>query len=404
MDPGAPISGGIRIRPPQTGDYPAVQDVVLKSFGEHIDTKSGVMAEYPHEPWYDPEHLLVAEVDGRVVSQMGIRDGHLWIAGRPFPAGLVGTVCTLPEYRGRGIGARMIQASFGWMAKRGLALSYLHTIQERHGFYGRQGYRLSVIHEPKAVLDPGGGQKAGDAPEGIGIRRASHGDARTCNGLYEEHYGRMSGAWSRTEVFWERRLSGKPKLWSPGIPEFWIAENPEATAYVAVVRKPECRIVELAARPGPGEGAAAALVSAVIKDVPSGEVELTISPRDALWAEMAAFRPEDRSGEGHVMLRVQDRGRFLDCAEAILTPRARAEALALKVQFTDGGPPFLVGGSGRPLRIAASVHDLCALVYNGKRLEALLEDGGVELQEGAPEDLRAVFPDTFPARCPLDGY
>jgi predicted acetyltransferase len=362
------------------------------------------MAEYPDEPWYDPEHLLVAEIDGRVVSQMGIRDGHLWIAGHPCPAGLVGTVCTLPEYRGRGIGARMIQASLGWMAKRGLALSYLHTIPERYAFYGRQGYKLSVIHEPKAVLHPGDGRTVGDTPEGINIRRASRGDARACKKLYEEHYGRMSGAWSRTEVFWERRLSGKPKLWSPGIPEFWVAESPEVQAYLALVREPDCRIVELAARPGSGEDAAVALVSAVIQDGPSGEVGITLSPRDPLWDRLAAFRPEDRSGEGHVMLRVQDRGCFLDCAETILAPRARAEAIAPEVQFTDGGPPLRVEDSGRPLVVAASIHDLCALVYNGKRLDALVEDGSVDRREGAPEDLRAVFPDTLSARCPLDGY
>ena len=142
----------------------------------------------------------------------------------------------------------------------------------------------------------------------------------------------------------------------------------------------------------------------MIQDVPSSEVPITISPSDPLWIELAAFRPEDRSGEGYVMLRVQDRGRFLDCAEAILMPGARDEGLAMEVQFTGGGPPFRVGGSGRPLRIAVSIHDLCALVYNGKRLDALVKDGSVELLEGALEDLRAVFPDTRPARCPLDGY
>ncbi len=393
----------VRIRAMRPEEYPAVQEVVGRSFEEHISRNPGALEEYPHEPWYDPEHLLVAEVDGQLVSQMGVRDGSLWIDGRPFPAGLLGTVCTVPEYRGRGIGAKLVQASFEWMDRRGIALSYLHTSEARYAFYGREGYRLSPYYQPKAVLRtehiPGGVETT----DRVRIRRAAAEDAEACNTLYELYYGRLSGAWSRTEAFWVRRLAGKPKLWFAGCLEFWIAEAEALLAYLAVVRDETPRIVELAALPGE-EGALRGLLGHMMREMNAPEVEISIGSRDPLWTDLRGFLPEERTGHGYVMVRAQDRAAFLQQVEALVGSRATAANLSCEAHFGEGEPPVRLGEGGRSAEIGVSLHDLCALVYNGERLEALLEEGAVEIQEGTEADLRVLFPETFPARCPLDGY
>ncbi|MDP6777185.1 MAG: GNAT family N-acetyltransferase [Candidatus Latescibacteria bacterium] len=390
----------VKIRNPRPGEYPAVKKVVARSFEDHVKANPGALDDYADEPWYDPEHLLVAEIDGQLVSQMGVRTGTLWIDGHPFSAGLVGTVCTVPEWRAQKIGALMVQASSAWMVERGIEMSYLHTSTQRHAFYGRQGYRLSDYHQAKAMFRSGG--KGAGLP-GVRVRRATAGDAQACNTLYEAHYGRLSGAWSRTEAYWVRRLEGRPKLWFTGRPEFWIAEADGPLAYVAVVGGDRPQIVELAANPGQG-AAAAGLVRHVMDEIGACETEAAISPRDPLWHDLADFEPEDRSSYGYVLVRAQDEGSFLDRAGALLAERAGARGIRLRVRLTDGMTDLEVGEGERQVVMEASIHDLCALVYNGRSLDALLESGDAGIGEGQRADVAALFPQTWPERCPMDGY
>ena len=400
METSQTVLDRVLIRNMRSDEYPAAREVVASSFEDHVKSNPGALDDFPNEPWYDPEHLLVAELDGRTVSLMGVREGTLWIDGHPFAAGLVGTVCTVPEWRAHGIGARMIQASSAWMAKRGIELSYLHTSPQRHAFYGRQGYRLADYHQAKTVLRDGGG---GVEALGVVVRRATAGDARECNALYEAHYGRLSGAWSRTEAYWVRRLEGRPKLWFTGVPVFWIAEADGAVAYVVVVRGEKPRIVELAARPGRGE-AAAHLMRHAMGETGVREMEAAISPRDPLWSDLAGLGPEDRSSTGYVLVRAQNEEGFLKRAGALLGERADAQAIRLEVRLTDVATGLEVGQGDGVCVMTASVHDLCAVVYNGRRLDALLGSGDVEIVEGERSDLSLVFPETHPERCPMDGY
>ena len=82
-------------------DYPAVKEIIASSFPQVVQQYPQGLATYEQEPWYDPAHLLVAVVDGQVVSQMGVRNGLLWCSGIGITAGLVGTVCTSESYRGQ---------------------------------------------------------------------------------------------------------------------------------------------------------------------------------------------------------------------------------------------------------------------------------------------------------------
>ena len=392
------------IRPLRPEDYPAVQDIIARSFEDHIRDNPEGLADFPNEPWYDPQHLLVAEIDGRVVSQLGVRDGSLWIAGHPFPAGLLGTVCTHPDFRGRGIGARLVQGAFEWMANHGLTMSCLHTNPRRFDFYGRLGYRLSDTLYPKVVIrkDPIAREFA--VSDRIAIRRATPRDTHVCNALYGAHYGTLSGGWSRTEAFWARRLAGKAKLWVPGTPEFWIAEDPGPVAYLAVVAGDDPSIIELAALPGKGETAARMLVGYVLKNTDAPELILHIDPRDPLCAHLGNFQMENHEIADSVMVRIQDRAKFLDHAREILSLRARAVNCTCVLHINESEEPFQIGDGNTFLEVAMSQHDLCAVVYNGQRLNALLADGALNILQGAEEPLRALFPNTHPARCALDGY
>ena len=394
---------GVITRGLRPEDYAAVKEIIARSFGDHVRGNRGALEEYAEETWYDPDHLLVAEVDGRVVSQMGVRDGVLWIEGAGFPAGLVGTVCTLPEYRGQGIGTRMLRAAFGWMEARGLALSYLHTSAARYGFYGRSGYRPTIIQVPHAVIQVRRAREEAGA-EGISLRRATLADARGCDELYELYYGVMSGRWSRSGHFWERRLTGRPKLWVDGVPEFWVAEDERLLAYMAVVPGATPRVLELAARPGAGEMAARALVGQTAQGAESEHMDLGVSPHCPLWEALRDCGTEDRTTEAEVLVRMQDVDAFLEIAGPLLTRRAQQAGLSCVLNLRERELPVRMGEGGRMVELDLSAHDLCALVYNGKILDSLLEANDLEIQGGSRGDVEAIFPDTRPARCALDAY
>ena len=384
------------------GEYPAVKEIVARSFEDHLKTNPGALVEYEEEPWYDPEHLLVAEVDGKLVSQMGVRTGSIWVSGQPFPAGLVGTVCTLPEYRGKGIGAVMLREAGNWMSKRGLAFSYLHTSEARYGFYGRAGYRLGVIDRPKAVLRSAPDTTVARVSGDLTIRSATAADAGDCNRIYEAHYGRMSGAWSRTDRFWERRIQGRPKLWFTGALHFTVAEEGAPIAYVATEEGEGLHVTELASLPG-REPAALALLSAVLPG-PAEGATLAMGPDDPIWAHLGSCGPEDNGGQARVLVRIENLDAFLPTALKLLSRRADAVGVACSMMLSDSSKRVDFGRGDRRVELTLGEGDLCSLVYNGRRLAELLEKDQIDVRAGAPDDLYTLFPDTHPSRCEMDGY
>jgi len=183
------------VRPLVPEDYPAVKEIVTESFGADLpeDVRQPffqALKRYEEEPWYDPEHLLVAEVDGEVVSQMGVRTGRLSLGGAAsVPAALVGTVCTRASHRGQGIGSEMMRSAFGWMARFGPAVSYLHTSTERHGFYGRLGYRKAIMSCPRLMVDP---HRMGLSAASPPVRDATAADRELIGSIYTAQSGGRS--------------------------------------------------------------------------------------------------------------------------------------------------------------------------------------------------------------------
>ena len=397
MTAAADVVNRVTIRNMKPDEYPAVKEIVGRSFEDHIKGNPGALEEYQDEPWYDPEHLLVADLDGQLVSQMGVRRGDLWISGRAIPAGLVGTVCTLPEHRGKGIGAIMLREVGQWMAARGIAMSYLHTSEARYAFYGRGGYRLSAIDTPRTMIR----QSEGPSVEAVAFRTRPGlaGDASALNRIYRAHFGRLSGAWSRTDAFWQRRLSGRPKLWMAGIPVFTVAEDNDGrpVAYVGTVAGKERQLIELAAP------SVHPLIRAVIGDSKAG-IATSIGAQDPLRPYLEPFDPVDETSAGKVLVRIENPEAFSQAILPILEERAGSAGVLGTVTIRGLGETHRFGSESRPLSVALNQGDLAALVYNGRLLPELVSSGDVAVTAGEMSDLKTVFPDTHPARCSMDGY
>ena len=405
---GPPLSeGGIECRSLQPADYPVVKEIIAASFPQAVQANPRVLETYEKEPWYDPAHLFVAAVGGRVASHMGIRDGFLWCSGIGVPAGLVGAVCTARPLRGRGIGAQLMRASFAAMKRRGLAVSCLHTSVERYRFYSRLGYRKAILESPRLVIDL---DRAGldidlEGARHSETRTATAADAGALNSIYDAFYSQVSGSWSRTVPFWERRLLQKPKLFGAQPTAFRVGGGHRPVAYAALLEAAATGTVsEWGCLPG-AEDVAVGLLQTTLRDWRNRGVrvaELMLSTCHPLRPRVESLC-DDQSGLSEIRVRVQDRGLFVQRIAPLLDERARAAGLTVDIRFHDDGGALKIG-SGERLQLEIGVSDLFSLVYNGRRLPGLMDEGGLTATPCDCTLLSLLFPDTGATRCAQDAY
>ena len=68
----------------------------------------------------------------------------MWVAAVAVPVRTVGTVCTHPDYRARGIGRTLMGFADEVRRAEEVVLSRLHTSVARWAFYGRCGYVKAI--------------------------------------------------------------------------------------------------------------------------------------------------------------------------------------------------------------------------------------------------------------------
>jgi mycothiol synthase len=85
--------------------------------------KLATLLEREHEPWFDPEGLLVLEVEGRLA-------GSCWTKVHDRtepPMGEIYVIGVDPDFHGRGWGRALTRAGLDWLASRGLTVGMLYV-------------------------------------------------------------------------------------------------------------------------------------------------------------------------------------------------------------------------------------------------------------------------------------
>lgn len=179
--------------------------------------------------------IFADSITGRPVAHAGYLPQELIIEGHRIPVAALGSVCTLPEYRGQGLASRLVESIMEQAASEGLAIM---LISGDSGVYKRLGAVetgdfLTVQADGKGIsrLCASGGERADELDQcGIALGRATPDDLPA-----------MAAAYRRESVRYARSVSDFRELswWNQGMDRLggrehvWIARSePGALAYI----------------------------------------------------------------------------------------------------------------------------------------------------------------------------
>lgn len=108
------------------------------------------------------ENSLLLTVDGELAGGLQVYERSVVLGGAPVTAAAIGNVFTVPEYRGEGYGARLLEGTRAFLAEKGYPFSMLLT--GHRGFYEDVGWQpcpspVSVVADAAPLkLDDGRGE------------------------------------------------------------------------------------------------------------------------------------------------------------------------------------------------------------------------------------------------------
>lgn len=275
------------------------------------------------------ENLFVVVEDGRPVSHVGIIIRDINVFGCRIKTASVGSVGTLEEYRGRGFAGACLDAAEKKAVAEGASVT---LISGRRSLYTRFG---GVQVGSSLVADV----PAGDAADGISLRRAGAGDILVLEGLYEREpvrFHRPLEDWEATLKSLEARSRGKNDH-----ALFIVERAGEPVAYILGSHfiwddVPQTRVAEFA---GCRRSIMAAL-PAVCASLGGGAVEMKAPAWDTVLTGLlaaAGYPTQQQHLNGHTV-KVSSLENFLRQVQPLIEERVGlAAAGGLQYGTTDDG-------------------------------------------------------------------
>jgi predicted acetyltransferase len=156
--------------------------------------------------------LIVAEDSGSIVAHGFLFPLEGWFGGVRVAVGGVASVAVAPEARGHGSGGALLAELHARAFARGDSITLLYPF--RGGFYGRHGYAPASSHRKLRLSPRAIPQGWAHDPVGAScVRVAGPGDREPILRLYEACGKHCTGWMTRTNAFWERKLSNELCHW-----------------------------------------------------------------------------------------------------------------------------------------------------------------------------------------------
>ena len=212
-------------------------------FRPNEDALPRYRAYVEEEPAYRIDQSRVVVEQGRIVSHLRVWGRTIRVRGAELRAAGIGSLLTLPEYRGRGYARALMEDLERYVLEAGYDLGLLFTIIGT-SYYEAQGWTtipLPVFQiELSTELEP-------DGPlERVRELDVRH-DLQTVVSIYDQCNARMTGSEIRSPEYW---TSGFARYWK-AFPQWGVELRGEVCAYVNVeLESDRIWVKEVCAAPG----------------------------------------------------------------------------------------------------------------------------------------------------------
>lgn len=220
---------GTEIRGLRESEMEAHAELVYLSYLEYAEGKPGLAD--PHwwlksvraDPYYDPDVTRVLFLDGRMVASVTNFDRWVYVGdGRRARVGCIGSVCTHPDFRRRGLVRQVLAECVEWMLTNGFHWSSLFGREE---VYGGSGWTVLTSFTCSAEL-----RVRDEFGSNLTIRRADpEADAATLTRLYERFAAGLTGPVVRNEAYW-RQVALAPQ-WGTLHPYYLLEADGQPMGY-----------------------------------------------------------------------------------------------------------------------------------------------------------------------------
>lgn len=208
----------------RASEMEAHAELVHASYYEYVVSGERNFLADPHwwlksaqaDPYYEPEQTRVMVIDGQLVASVTNYLRQMHCDGRFGKASCIGSVCTHPDFRKRGLVRQVLAESIEWMEREGFNWSLLYGKEQ---VYGGSGWTIlsSWNLASDLLVSDGFG-------EGLTQREADpERDLSTLVSLYEAFTANLTGPIARNEAYWrDRVLAGR--FGRPG-PKYMLIER-----------------------------------------------------------------------------------------------------------------------------------------------------------------------------------
>ena len=157
-------------------------------------------------PRYNFSHIIVAEYEGEMIGTTTIFPVQMWLSGVPVNLGAVAGVTVLPEFRRRGVAAKMMEFAVMRMFGEGLAFSALFPFS--HKYYRKFGYgTVNDVHAYR--LNP---SNLTVYVEGHQVRPYEPADLPLMRVMYKGQLTWHNGWFTRSNDWWAKLVERWPEI------------------------------------------------------------------------------------------------------------------------------------------------------------------------------------------------
>ncbi|MBS4200547.1 GNAT family N-acetyltransferase [Bacillus sp. FJAT-49732] len=224
---------------------------------------------------YDMNTTWIAKVNGNIAASVQIFPYNITFENSMLKVGGIGSVGTLPEYRGRGLTQTIMRRQTDWMKSNSYDLSLLFT--DINPFYQKVGwgtvpvysYSLGISNIPEFMPD-----------SQYDIKQFAKTDLNQIKDLYQDFCQNYIGTWIRSSDYWDGQLKWRHE--NPS--EFLVAKSHEkVVAYLRVSNRDDILVINECCFQKGHENAVFILLKEMCKDVQRNkQIRITFAPNHLL--------------------------------------------------------------------------------------------------------------------------